>query len=185
MSGTFSSGASVVDGAVGKDWPAATYSFEAYPVGTRRVQKADEVTAANSTHYGDREWIFVYNDDSSAFAEGNVIMLDNSDYAPFHGLLSTATLHVYRILGVAGGAIAAGEYGWIIAKGAGEVQCDGGVAQGDRLVAHASTAGIADTITLNADATTDNLECVFAMALEADAGSSSGDKATCWINGVW
>ena len=164
---------------------STTYTSEVYPVGTRYVQPADEVNAANSTHYGDREWIFVYNDDSSAFAEGNVIMLDNSDYAPFHGLLSTATLHVYRILGVAAHAIAAGSYGWIIAKGAGEVQCDGGVAQGDRLVAHASTAGIADTITLDSNATTDNLECVFAMALEADAGSSSGDKATCWINGVW
>tara|TARA_R110000824_G_scaffold39711_7_gene119795 strand:- start:4124 stop:4573 length:450 start_codon:yes stop_codon:yes gene_type:complete len=149
------------------------------------VQPADEVNAANSTHYGDREWIFVYNDDSSAFAEGSVIMLDNSDYAPFHGLLSTATLHVYRILGVAGHAIAAGSYGWIIAKGPGEVQCDGGVVQGDRLTAHASTAGIADTIVINANATLDNLECVFAMALEDDAGASSGDKATCWINGVW
>ena len=172
-------------GTVKTDAISTTYTSEVYPVGTRYVQSADEVNAANSTHYGDREWIFVYNDDSSAFAEGNVIMLDNSDYAPFHGLLSTATLHVHRILGVAAHAVAAGSYGWIIAKGAGEVQCDGGVAQGDRLVAHASTAGIADTITLNADATTDNLECVFAMALEADAGSSSGDKATCWINGTW
>tara|TARA_R100000152_G_scaffold19275_1_gene11457 strand:+ start:2075 stop:2629 length:555 start_codon:yes stop_codon:yes gene_type:complete len=184
MSGTFSSGASVVDGAVGKDWPAATYSFEAYPVGTRRVQKADEVTAANSTHYGDREWIFVYNDEeSTAFAEGHVIMLDNTDYQPFHGLLSTATIHRHRMLGVAGGAIAAGEYGWIIAKGCGEVQCDGGVAQGDRIVSGAS--GIADTIVVDSSATTDELECVIGMALEADAGSSSGDKATCWINSVW
>jgi hypothetical protein len=173
-------------GTVKTDALSTTYTSEVYPVGTRYVQSADEVNAANSTHYGDREWIFVYNDEAStAFAEGNVIMLDNSDYKSFHGLLSTATLHVYRILGVAGHAIAAGSYGWIIAKGAGEVQCDGGVAQGDRLVAHASTAGVADTIVLNADATTDNLECVFAMALEADAGSSSGDKATCWINGVW
>ena len=161
-----------------------TYTSEVYPVGTRYVQPADEVNAANSTHYGDREWVFVYNDDASAFAEGNVIMLDNSDYAPYHGLLSTATLHVYRILGVAGHAIAAGSYGWIIAKGVGEVQCDGSVAQGDRLVAHASTAGIADTIAVNADATTDNLECAFGMALEAD-GSGSGAKATCWINSVW
>jgi hypothetical protein len=162
-----------------------TYTSEVYPVGTRYVQPADEVNAANSTHYGDREWVFVYNDEAStAFAEGNVIMLDNSDYAPYHGLLSTATLHVYRILGVAGHAIAAGSYGWIIAKGVGEVQCDGSVAQGDRLVAHASTAGIADTIVLNADATTDNLECAFGMALEAD-GSGSGAKATCWINSVW
>ena len=160
-----------------------TYTYEAYPVGTRYVQPADEVTAANSTHYGDREWIFVYNDDSSAFAEGNVIMLDNSDYAPYHGLLSTATLHVYRILGVAGHAIAAGSYGWIIAKGVGEVTCGGSVAQGDRVVAHASNAGQAQTLTLNADATTDNLECVFGMALEADG--SAGSNATCVINSVW
>ena len=148
-----------------------TYTSEVYAVGTRYVQPADEVTAANSTHYGDREWIFVYNDDSSAFAEGNVIMLDNGDYAPFHGLLSTATLHVHRILGVAGHAIAAGSYGWIIAKGVGEVTCGGSVAQGDRVVAHASTAGQAQTLALNADATTDNLECVFGMALEADGSA--------------
>ena len=168
-----------------KSEPLSTvYDSEVYAVGTRYVQPADEVNAANSTHYGDREWIFVYNnDDSSAFAEGNVIMLDNSDYAPFHGLLSTATIHRHRILGVAGAALAAGKYGWIIAKGVCEVQCDGGVAQGDRIVSAAS--GVADTIVVNSDATTDTLECAIGMALEADAGSSSGDLATCWVNGTW
>ena len=184
MGNQFSSGADVVDGAASKDWPSAVYDTAVYPVGTRRVQQADEVNAANSTHYGDREWIFVYNDEAStAFAEGNVIMLDNSDYQPFHGLLSTATIHRHRMLGVAGGALAAGKYGWIIAKGVCEVQCDGGVNQGDRIVSAAS--GVADSIVVNADATTDTLECVIGMALEADAGSSSGDKATCWVNGTW
>ena len=173
-------------GTVKTDAITTAYDSAVYPVGTRYVQPADEVTAANSTHFGDREWIFVFNDEATtAFAEGDVIMLDNSDYAPYNGLLSTATLHQHRILGVAGGAIAAGKYGWIIAKGVGEVKCDGGVVAGDRLVAHASTAGIADTVVLNADATTDNLECVFGMALEADAGSSAGDKATALIHSVW
>ena len=171
-------------GTVKTDAISTTYTSEVYPVGTRYVQSADEVNAANSTHYGDREWIFVYNDEAStAFAEGNIIMLDNTDYQPFHGLLSTATIHRHRMLGVAGHAIAAGSYGWIIAKGCGEVQCDGGVAQGDRIVSGAS--GIADTIVVDSSATTDELECVIGMALEADAGSSSGDKATCWINGTW
>ena len=64
MGNPFSSGADVVDGASSKDWPLAVYDTAVYPVGTRRVQQADEVTAANSTHYGDREWIFVYNDTS-------------------------------------------------------------------------------------------------------------------------
>jgi predicted RecA/RadA family phage recombinase len=171
-------------GQVKTDGVGQTYTDEVYPVGTRYVQPADEVNAINSTHYGDKEWVFVYNDEAStAWAEGDVIMLDNSDYKPFHGLKCTATLHVFRILGVAAHAIAAGSYGWIIAKGVGEVTCGGSVAQGDRIVGHASTAGQAQSLTLNADATTDNLECVFGMALEADG--SAGSKATCWINGVW
>tara|TARA_R100000458_G_scaffold16988_1_gene14724 strand:+ start:724 stop:1242 length:519 start_codon:yes stop_codon:yes gene_type:complete len=171
-------------GTVKTDLITQTYTDEVYPVGTRYVQPADEVSAGNATHYGDREWVFIYNDEASDdFVEGDVIMLDNSDYQPFHGLRSTATLHVYRILGVAGHAIPKGQYGWIIAKGVGEVRCGGSVAQGDRIVAHASNAGQAQTITLNADATTDNLECVFGMALEADG--AAGSKATCWINGVW
>tara|TARA_R110002110_G_scaffold18524_3_gene77744 strand:+ start:12797 stop:13315 length:519 start_codon:yes stop_codon:yes gene_type:complete len=171
-------------GQVKTDAVSDTYTSEVYPVGTRYVQPADEVNAANSTHYGDREWIFVYNDEAAtAFAEGDVIMLDNGDYAPYHGLLSTATLHKFRVLGVAGHAIAAGSYGWIVAKGVCEVSCDGGVAQGDRLVSSANAD--ADTVVVNADATTDTLECVFGMALEADAGGSAGDKATAIIQSVW
>ena len=183
MSGTFSTGASVVDGAVSKDWPSSTYSFEAYPVGTRRTQKADEVNAANSTHYGDREWIFVFNDEAStAFAEGDVLFLD-SDYASYHAILSTTTLHVHRVLGVAGGAIAAGEYGWIVVKGVCEVGAVSSVAQGDRLVSAA--AANATTLTRDADATVDNLGCVFGMALEANGGST-GDKITAVISmSVW
>jgi predicted RecA/RadA family phage recombinase len=160
------------------------YTTEQYAVGTRYVQPTDEVTAANSTHYGDREWVFVYNDEAStAFAEGDVLFLDNSDYAPYHAILSTTTLHVHRVLGVAGHAIAAGSYGWIVVKGVCEVGAVSSVAQGDRLVSAASAN--ATTLTTNADATTDNLECVFGMALEANGGST-GDKITAIISmPVW
>ena len=160
---------------------STTYTYEAYPLGTRFTQSPDENNAANSTHYGEKTWVFVYNDEAStAFAEGDVLFLD-SDYAAFNAILSTTTLHVHRVLGVAGHAIAAGSYGWIVVNGVCEVGAVSSVAQGDRLVSAASAN--ATTLTLNADATTDNLECVFGMALEADG--SAGSNATCWINGVW
>lgn len=170
-------------GTVKTDAITTAYDSAVYPVGTRYVQPADEVNAANSTHYGDREWIFVYNDEAStAFAEGDVLFLD-SDYAPYHAILSTTTLHVHRVLGVAGHAIAAGKYGWIIAKGVCEVGAVSSVSQGDRLVSAADAN--ATTLTLNADATADNLECVFGMALEANSGST-GDKITAIVSmPVW
>ena len=170
-------------GTVKTDAITTAYDSAVYPVGTRYVQPADEVNAANSTHYGDREWIFVYNDEAStAFAEGDVLFLD-SDYAPYHAILSTTPLHVHRVLGVAGHAIAAGKYGWIIAKGVCEVGAVSSVSQGDRLVSAADAN--ATTLTLNADATADNLECVFGMALEANSGST-GDKITAIVSmPVW
>ena len=179
---TFTTGGKVVDGSASSDWPSASYESEVYPLGTRRVQSADEVNAANSTHYGDREWIFIYNDDSSAFAEGDVLFLD-SDYAPYHAIPSTTTLHVHRVLGVAGGAIAAGEYGWIVVKGVCEINTHADVAQGDRLVS--TSSGNATTLTRDADATVDNLGCVFGMALEANT-STTGTPITAVISmPVW
>jgi len=170
-------------GTVKTDAISTAYDFEAYPLGTRYVQPADEVTAANSTHYGDREWIFVYNDEAStALAEGDVLFLD-SDYAPYHAILSTTTLHVHRVLGVAGHAIAAGKYGWIVAKGVCEVNTHADVAQGDRLVS--TSDANATTLTLDANATTDNFECVFGMALEANT-STTGTPITAVISmPVW
>ncbi len=83
--------------------------------------------------------------------------------------------------GVAIGAIASGSYGWIQSKGIGVVQCDGGVAAGDALVPHASEDGHADTVD-NASVSVNNDAQVFGFATAADAGSSSGDTATCYLN---
>ena len=83
--------------------------------------------------------------------------------------------------GVAIGAIASGSYGWIQSKGIGVVQCDGAVAAGDALVPHVSADGHADTVS-NASVAVNTDAQVFGFATAADAGSSDGDTATCYIN---
>tara|TARA_R100001086_G_scaffold75575_5_gene36632 strand:+ start:10662 stop:11210 length:549 start_codon:yes stop_codon:yes gene_type:complete len=176
MSNQFSSGASVVDGEVSKDWPLSQYDDEVYPLGTRRVQLADEVNAANSTHYGDREWVFVYNDETSTdFAEGDLIKIDTTSatvserYAPFHGILSNAAAtSAGLMLGVAGGAIAAGKYGWVVSRGVCEAKGDGSVNQGESIVSH--TSGQVDTMASGEEA------AIIGVALEDDG--SAGDKFT-------
>lgn len=172
MSNQFSSGAAVVDGAASKDWPLATYDSEVYPLGTRRVQSADEVNAANSTHYGDRTWVFVYND-GVAFVEGDCIQLD-TDYAPFHGIKSAASgLTKGRVLGVAGGALAAEKYGWIIQNGMCEVNTDGTVAAGELLTSH--TSGQVSEMGSAEEAS------VFGTSFETDSGSPAKITAIIYL----
>jgi hypothetical protein len=100
-----------------------TYTAEQYALGTVRTQPADEVNAADATHYGDREWIFVFNDDSSNFAAGNVIVRDNSTTpaGPFDGVINTDDAAAVGTIGVAQHAITAGSYGWIVKRGVCEV----------------------------------------------------------------
>ena len=137
MSNVFATGGAIVDGEASKDWVSAQYDDEVYPLGTRRVQSADEVNAANSTHYGDRTWVFIYND-GTALVEGDCVQLD-TDYAPFHGIKSAASgLTKGRVLGIAGGALAAEKYGWIIQNGICEVNTDGSVGAGELLTSHTS-----------------------------------------------
>jgi len=174
MSNQFSSGAAVVDGEVSKDWVSAQYDDEVYPLGTRRVQLADEVNAANSTHYGDRTWVFVYNDEASAdFAEGDCIQLD-TDYAPFHGIKSAASgLTKGRVLGIAGGALAAGKYGWIVQNGICEVNTDGSVGAGELLTSH--TSGQVSEMGSAEEAS------VFGTAFEGDSGSAAKITAIIYL----
>ena len=166
----FTTGADVVDGSVAGDGFSAVYDNEVYPLGTLRTQSADEVNAANSTHYGDRTWVFVYNDEAStAWAEGDLISIDTGDYAPFHGIVSAAAATVAgALLGVAGGALAAGKYGWVIKSGVCEAKGDGSVSQGDAIVSH--TSGQVDTMGSGEEA------AIIGVALEDDG--SAGDKFT-------
>ena len=75
------------------------------------------------------------------------------------------------ILGVAGHAIAAGSYGWIVKQGVTECKGDGGVSQGDAIVSH--TSGQVDTMADGEE------EAVIGVALEDDG--SAGDLFTCKV----
>jgi hypothetical protein len=161
-------------GTVKTDSITQTYTDEVYPVGTRYVQPADENLAANATHFGPKTWVFVYNDETStAFAEGDLVSIDTSDYAPFHGIVSAAAAtSAGLILGIAGHAIAAGSYGWIVKKGICEAKGDGSVNQGEVIVSH--TSGQVDTMGSAEEV------AILGVALEDDG--SAGDLFTVKID---
>ena len=159
-------------GTVKTDALSTTYTSEVYSLGTRYVQPADEVNAANSTHYGDRTWVFIYND-GTALVEGDCVQLD-TDYAPFHGIKSAASgLTKGRVLGIAGGAIPAGEYGWIIQNGICEVNTDGTVGAGELLTSH--TSGQVSEMGSDEEAS------VFGTAFEGDSDSPAKITAIIYL----
>ena len=100
-------------------------------------------------------------------------MLD-TDYAPFHGIKSTTSgLTKGRVLGIAGHAIAAGSYGWIVQQGICEVNTDGTVAAGELLTSHGS--GQVSEMGSAEEAG------VFGTAYETDGGSASKITAMIYL----
>jgi len=77
-------------------------------------------------------------------------------------------------VGVFQNAVTAGNYGWILVNGYGEVRTDGGVAAGDYLVPH-SADHEADTMADGEE------EQVFAFALEADT-TTEAHKAMAYVH---
>ena len=85
-----------------------TYTYEAYPLGTLRYQSPGEVFRANNTHFGERTWVFVHNDEGGSLVVGDIIEMGNdagngtSGYSPYRAVQSNTSpaLH-YRTLGVA------------------------------------------------------------------------------------
>lgn len=126
------------------DYTVAT-TYAAVPLGSRAIVDAVQVPSINSSFSGELELQYVYNDEAStAFALGDLIVVD-SDYAPFDGIVSgTAALPKGRVLGFAIGAIAAGSYGWVVVRGVCFAKGDGSVAQGESIVSH--TSGQVDTM---------------------------------------
>jgi len=161
-------------GTVKTDLITQTYTDEVYALGSRYIQSPDENNAANSTHYGEKRWVFVYNDEASDdFAEGDCIQLD-TDYAPFHGIKSAASgLTKGRVLGIAGHAIPAGQYGWIVQQGICEVNTDGSVAAGELLTSH--TSGQVSEMGSAEEAS------VFGTAYETDSGSAAKITAMIYL----
>ena len=122
---------------------------------------------------GEQTWVYVFNDEAStAFAAGDLIQLD-TDYVPYHGIVSAgAALVRFRVLGAAQHAIAAGSYGFILKKGKGLAKGDGSVAQGESIVSH--TSGQVDTMGSGEE------QAIIGMALAADG--SAGDTFSVFLD---
>jgi hypothetical protein len=146
------------------------------PLGFEYTEPADA-----TNNYGDRTWVYVFNDDgSTAFAAGHIIMRD-AGTTTYDGVPTTAgtLISTLRLLGVAQHAIAGGSYGFILKRGMGEVMAGDGAVIGANTAltsAGTSTAGTA----LDFAAGTTAPDCVFAFSTEASTGTNG--LATCMIN---
>lgn len=140
---------------------------QVYPLGERRTERSVTVKAGNSTHVGDREWIYIKA--NANLAAGNVVQRD--DAVAFQGELGTTSAKTPRVLGVAQHAIASGSYGWIVRRGVCEV-LSGGVTASTVIVAAGS--GKAIDVVSNADATTDTSDRQIGYALETAADTVLG-----------
>ncbi len=167
-------------GRVKTDALNTVYTTEQYALGTKYVQKADEVAAGGSgvntstaltaaqklMLAGERTWVFVKS--SGTIAAGDLVMRTASTNA-YEGVQSNSDEgSKYLMLGVADHAIASGSYGWIICKGACVVQASSGVTAGHTISSDGnSTAGHIDTWTDGAG----NSENALGVSLET-VGSS-------------
>jgi hypothetical protein len=92
-----------------------------YPLGSTYVEPADEVVAANSTHEGDRLWVYVKAGASGITA--NSVVARAVGTSPFTGDDGAATSTAAEVIGIANYAIATGKYGWVIRRGCAEADC--------------------------------------------------------------
>lgn len=161
---------------------STVYSAEVYNLGTKYVQKADEVAAGGSgvntatvltaaqklMLAGERTWVFIKS--TGTIAAGDLVKrtADTDAYAGQQDNSSEGSK--YDMLGVADHAIASGSYGWIICKGAAVVQAEAGVAAGERVSSDGdNTAGEVDTWTDGAG----NSENIVGIALETESSGAT------------
>lgn len=118
-------------------------------------------------------WVYVFNDEAAtAFAQGTVVAHDASTAALGNAIVAPADCPTIRVIGVAQHAIAAGSYGWVLARGVGEVLADGSASANTALDV-SGTAGQATSVGTATDTS-------FAWCTEDDAGA--GTLVTCLIS---
>jgi hypothetical protein len=91
-----------------------------YPLGSLYLEPADDVVAANSTHEGDRLWVYVK---AGSTITANSVVARDAGASPFTGRDGAATSTAAEVLGIANYAIATGKYGWVIRRGCAEADC--------------------------------------------------------------
>tara|TARA_R110001583_G_scaffold9774_2_gene45826 strand:- start:1732 stop:2229 length:498 start_codon:yes stop_codon:yes gene_type:complete len=99
----------------------AADTAELYPIGSVYVEPVDDVVAANSTHEGDRLWVYVKG--GSGAITANSVVARDAGASPFTGSDGAATSTAAEVIGIANYAIATGSYGWVIRRGCAEADC--------------------------------------------------------------
>lgn len=152
MAGTFKSGGLVVDGEDAKSPFLQTYETEQYPLGTIRVEVADEVEAATHTDgtalglKGDRVWMFVRA--KSALTIYDCCIVDTADSATvsFEVIPTDAAGdNALDVVGVAQCAFTDEYYGWVVIAGECVVNAAAGINAGEFIDTH--TGGQVDDST--------------------------------------
>lgn len=181
MSNTFKSAEQSSTTSIGSGF-SEVYTFEAYPLGSKRTQVADEVasygsgvvvattpTAAEKLMLaGERTWVFIKS--TGTINAGDLVKrtADTDAYSGQQDDSSEGTK--YDMLGVADHAIASGSYGWVICSGPAVVQAQADVAAGERLASDGdNTAGEVDTWTDGAG----NSENIVGIALETESATAA------------
>ena len=151
--GTFKTGGDVVDGSVSTGAFSATYSFAAYPLGSRRMESADEVVAAVHTDgstslslQGDRTWVFVQA--TVALAPYECVVQNDVTTVNSRFLVrpnTTAGDNSLRIQGVAQHTIAITKYGWIVCEGQVAVKAASGITVGQFIDTHNAVGTVDDS----------------------------------------
>ena len=92
-----------------------------YPLGSVYLEPADDVVAANSTHEGDRLWVYIKG--GSGAVTANSVVARDAGASPFTGSDGAATSTAAEVIGIANYAIATDKYGWVIRRGCAEADC--------------------------------------------------------------
>ena len=149
------------------------YDDEVYPLGSLRVQPADEVAAANSTHSGDRVWVFVK---ATGTITANSLVARQTTGA-YDVQVAGADSLTILLVGCAQHAIADTKYGWIVKSGVCETTAASALTAGDHLISAA--AGKVDDTALSASTAAQGAMIV---GQAMDTAASDGDSVTAYIS---
>ena len=89
-----------------------------YALGSTYIEPADEVVANDSSHEGDRLWVYVKGGSGGITAQSVVARVAGT--SPFTGIDGAAANTAAEVIGISTYAIAAGSYGWVIRRGCAE-----------------------------------------------------------------
>jgi len=123
---------------------------------------------------GPETWVYVLNEDSVSFTEGDVVMR-NTTSTEYRAVLASAgaLIHGLRVIGVAQHTIAAGSYGYVLRRGLGTIQVGSGAGVSDTEAL--TTGGVAAGSVIKFAAGTTAPACIFGIAVANISASGTGN----------